>query len=375
MLALSTSDLMNSLASSASTIPEPVGTAWKAVGNQATCNMQGFVYQFGLATTVYSACLALHFLLRVRNVPESLVARKVEPIMHSIAILVPLGTALAAMFLDLYNPPLLATGCYLASYPVGCQDDPAVECTRGLSAFLYTFLLAGLIAITCFLVVLVSMALLVWTVRRNAVNMQLRYSDFGNQNVSAGADFRLAQTATQAVLFISAFLMATVWSGVVLVVGEGKSTATYLALTMLAQIFYPLQGFMNFFIFIRPRYINLRRKHPDVWFWTLIAGIFDEQRLSQGQSSNTMQTNPRASGLLGSNHLIGGFSRCTTGLRRGHPSSTSNIVEHTIEFVIDVEEGPASAVIDLVAESDVDFSNSRTSFVTIDSQQPTSVSD
>lgn len=302
--------------------------------------------------------------------------------MHGVAIFFPLGTALASLFLDLYNPPALATGCYLASYPVGCQSDPAVECTRGQNAILYTFLFAGLIVFPSFVIVLFSMALLVWMVRRNSVYMQRRYSDFRNQNVSASADFRLAQTVTQALLYITAFVMSTIWSGVILILAQGKSTATYLSLTLLAQIFFPLQGFMNFFIFIRPRYMNLRRKHPDLWFWTLMAGIFDERRLpSQTLSSNAMQENARTTGLSGSNHSRGVFfsnaPRRTRGSRQGESTDSA---EHTIEFFIDVEESPLSSTAEKAEkseeENDAVFANhSRASFVTVDTREQTSMSD
>jgi len=135
--------------------------------------------------------------------------------------------------------------------------------------------------------------------------------------------------------------------------------------------------------------MNLRRKHPDRWFWTLLAGIFDERRLPSppGQSSQaTRLEHARGSDLLGSNHSRGVFCssgprRCTARSRRGDTSDDS--VEHTIEFFIDVEEVPSSASAAGMVEksedkesSDAVFANhSRASFVTVDTREQTSMSD
>jgi len=88
----------------------------------------------------------------------------------------------------------------------------------------------------------------------------------------------MGQTAIQAILYIVAFLMANIWTGVIKVIGSNKGSVAYFTFSLLSQVFFPLQGFMNFFIFIRPRYMDLRRKNPDTSSWKLLAGIFDEKR-------------------------------------------------------------------------------------------------
>lgn len=101
-----------------------------------------------------------------------------EPIMHAMSILIPLSTALAALLLDLHNAPLLGVGCYIASYPMGYDLDPQLDCTRGQSADAFIWRFSASIAIPCFLIVLFSMALLLRKVRVNSQNIQRRYTQF-----------------------------------------------------------------------------------------------------------------------------------------------------------------------------------------------------
>jgi hypothetical protein len=266
-----------------STFLEPAGTSgkWMASGTQGTCEAQGFFAQLGLATTLYSASLSLHFMLRIRNVSAELICRRIEPVMHTLSILFPLITAFVALFLDLFNPLELGVGCWIASYPTGCSADPEVECTRGENALLYVWLFGGPPLILGDVTVTVCMAIMFLTVRKQTRKVQERYDVVIGQNSNAASNYRLKQIALQGSLYVGAFFLTYIWTGTLRLVESDVRSTSFFILSYLDEVFYPLQGFMNFFIYIRPRFIEQRRKHPDDPWWNVVAMTFDSKKASR----------------------------------------------------------------------------------------------
>ena len=79
--------------------------------------------------------LSLNYQLTiVSGVSEEKFARKYEPWCHAVAILWPFIFSTTALFFDVYNPLSLLPGCYMRSYPPGCEDMEGVECIRGQQA-------------------------------------------------------------------------------------------------------------------------------------------------------------------------------------------------------------------------------------------------
>ncbi|KAG7352305.1 hypothetical protein IV203_008353 [Nitzschia inconspicua] len=134
-----------------------------AVGNQTTCEIQGFFIQIGIIPFLYNSCLAIYFLLVVHyNIPEERLRFNIEPVMHIFSISFGLLTSLSALFMRLYNNANL--WCWISSYPSACVGD---ECVRGrddFEVFRWGFFYIPLWS--CALVVTVTMIFIYRTVRQ-----------------------------------------------------------------------------------------------------------------------------------------------------------------------------------------------------------------
>jgi uncharacterized membrane protein len=106
-----------------------------AVGSEATCTMQGFFIQVGIASSFYNVSLAIYYFLVIRKGWTEKEIRMLEPFMHSIPLLWGISTALIGIPLKLFNDANL--WCWIASFPKGCEGD---ECLRGVNAEFYRWL-------------------------------------------------------------------------------------------------------------------------------------------------------------------------------------------------------------------------------------------
>mmetsp|Transcript_17865 Transcript_17865/g.30810 ORF Transcript_17865/g.30810 Transcript_17865/m.30810 type:complete len:151 (+) Transcript_17865:61-513(+) len=89
-----------------STWPMPSGTwlAYGASGNEHTCEMQGFFFQLGLcAATLYQASLVSFYFLTISRGWSKSNLKRYELLFHALPCSVALGTAVAGLFLQLYN--------------------------------------------------------------------------------------------------------------------------------------------------------------------------------------------------------------------------------------------------------------------------------
>ena len=91
LFGLSFCDIFQSIGLAVSSLPVPKGTEGilYAIGNQWTCNIQGFVYLFG-ATSVplYFCGLTGYFLLAIKvGMSEENMKKYYEPIVHLVALL------------------------------------------------------------------------------------------------------------------------------------------------------------------------------------------------------------------------------------------------------------------------------------------------
>ena len=86
-----------------------------------------------------NSCLAVYYLLVVKfGVSEERLRYNIEPAMHLLAVAVGLITAVAGVFLDLYNNSSL--WCWIAPFPVGCEDSRSygeTTCIRGDNSWIY----------------------------------------------------------------------------------------------------------------------------------------------------------------------------------------------------------------------------------------------
>ena len=101
------------------------------------------------------------------NVREQGIARHVEPVLHVMIPLIVVGSSVLGVVYDLFNPLLVMAGlCWIFEYPVGCTDDPTMDCQRGGGSdgrWVGKFLINGITGLSL-LAVLVSMPLICWRV-------------------------------------------------------------------------------------------------------------------------------------------------------------------------------------------------------------------
>ena len=81
-------------------IPRDSGILW-AAGNDASCSLQGYFTQFGIASSFYNAGLALYYLLVIKYGWREEQVQRIEPLLHAIPILWATGTATCAASLGI----------------------------------------------------------------------------------------------------------------------------------------------------------------------------------------------------------------------------------------------------------------------------------
>jgi len=87
-------------------------------------------------------------------------------------------------------------------------------------------------------------------------------------SVKSVANQNIGKVATQGLLYICAFLMTTLPASIVRFMQMANQTPP-MFLFLVVAIFIPMQGFWNFLIYMRPRYIQWRERHPE-WSSTRI---------------------------------------------------------------------------------------------------------
>jgi hypothetical protein len=285
MIGLSISDLIHSIRCIIAPIAVPQGVtgAQIAIGNQATCIAQGFLFQlFTFAILYYSTSLAIYFALSINpKVSNNTIKYRCEPFLHGIPILLAVVPAFVGLLLGMYNPTAYEQQCHLGVYPLGCDEGGDYStCTRGKNSRLLLLVCIG-ICWVCFLIIICCMMyiiVLTWSQQRK---MESRYgptctptdsSRNSTQRNPSSSKQNLKRIATQAILYILVVFLTWSWSFVTAIVFRRADNIKY-AFLVLEKLFFPLQGLLNLFIYIRPRFVDIRRKNPTTSRWKAITII------------------------------------------------------------------------------------------------------
>jgi len=102
-------------------IPRDTPGVYGAVGTQGTCSAQAFFAQFSLSSVMYNASLSVYFVLVIVKKWSDDRILKIEPFIHLHAMAWGLGTALASIFLTLFND--LTWNCWISASPMGCEES------------------------------------------------------------------------------------------------------------------------------------------------------------------------------------------------------------------------------------------------------------
>ena len=291
LLGLSLSDILFSLGCATLTYMLPaalmgdiVPWAW---GNQASCSVSGFTVM--VSSTIgsfYNCFISLHFWNRIRATRSlSLTSPRRDTMIrlatHTTAIAIPVLFCLVGLLTESFNAHFFPYMCYLGDWPIDCTENPDVECERGggtgpLLGRIRTGIIAllGLISIYC--------SVSIWLrVRANFRQSRMTVESSGldshdsfdmstiraslqslntNRNRRSNKDKREQEVYVQAILYTLAYfnsfifvLIASILINTTDVDGK-QGEWGHFVLLFLTVTFMPLQGALNFIIFIRPRY-------------------------------------------------------------------------------------------------------------------------
>jgi len=254
-------DIFNSTALGFSVLPIPKATCSFGFGNITTCTVQGFFIQLGFAVPGYMAMLSVScFLSIVLRVPESTIARRYEVLMHAIALLPMLTVAMFGAANRVYYSE---TGhCWVEEKR--CKEDCEGLDLKGFGdgGWIVLFSIIWILLTTG--IIFFSMLGIYLQIRKRAVRMrahefkpQKSQKKFKRQRQPSAIEISAGESGKQAMLYICGYTLTYIWSGIHLCVYRGRSDVLYI----LTGVFLPLQGFWNFVVYIRPRFIAFRREN------------------------------------------------------------------------------------------------------------------
>mmetsp|Transcript_38627 Transcript_38627/g.71394 ORF Transcript_38627/g.71394 Transcript_38627/m.71394 type:complete len:409 (-) Transcript_38627:265-1491(-) len=254
--------------------PERSTISFYAAGNDKTCNFQGFLWQISNGTSPCNSFLSLYYVLLIRyNWSAQKIARRCERWFLGFVLVYTVGTSVAGFPLKLYNP--LGLGCWIAPYPLDCkqsfENGGETDCIRGDNAKIYTwaFLLCEVwVCIIFSTVAMLMMYLSVLNIEKK--NQRYIFGSQGSQGRDKRKTERSKQVAKSCLFYLVAFYFVwfphVVWEALRLV-NSVVSPGVYLFMVTT----FPLQGFMNFLVYLRPRYLDYRRKNPDASVFLLLG--------------------------------------------------------------------------------------------------------
>jgi hypothetical protein len=310
-------------------LPRSGGRKW-ANGNDQTCTMLGFFVQLGCAVPFYNMSLNTFFLLTiVFGMNESRISTCIEPSLHLISILYPLTTAFFGVGFNLYSELELGVSCWIGEFPHGCDDNPNVECTSTMIGWIYS----GIPFAGSFIVLTITNLLIYRKVRlttkqsrRYSIDSVIahcnsiaqRYSLKTSNEIPVHSEKKVSfdvcktkslelgsndggscvvmpeqkndrmkkigqkrhggqtnqSVLTQATLYVLASFSTTLCMSILRIIeSEGvkrQDESSIFWLTLLTHVTYPLQGFWNFLIYVRPRYLRWRQREPGLSrYWAL----------------------------------------------------------------------------------------------------------
>lgn len=247
------------------------GLLW-ASGNSKTCAAIGFIFVTApLIVTFYSLYISAYFYLKVNyNINDLLLINKFERPARWIALILPLSLGVTGLVTQAYGPRVYHNVCSLGDCEIGKVDDCLLE--QGLSWYL-GWVQAALIALPS-VAALILTILVYWAVRKR-LGATTRFA-FANHDTDRRRKQLLA-VRTQALLYALAYWNSFFWYILFGILGgddptmlEKEGDPGYFALQLVVWLLFPLQGFINFLVYTRPRYLEWRMRNPHASFFVLL---------------------------------------------------------------------------------------------------------
>jgi hypothetical protein len=336
LFALCLCDVYNSLVFVFWSLPIPKDTpgVWGAMGNYASCNAQGFFFQFGMIGSFYNCALALYYYRSLcSSMKDEQIAKTYEKWIHIGCLVWPLGTSIAAWQQDLYS--YSGIGCWIAPEPLRCHKRDDVDCIRGEDAYIYAWVYMGIPLILICIYISYTMTMIYmkvkevtgraerWSIRVVGASIvsnpsRMEVPQLSDRNINDGSLHIQSQTsnvvtsqrgnisgndnrgrkryaertkeaAWQAFLYVLAYAVTHMWAFVVCIVEQSGGTNPFYVI-LIENFFYPLQGFANVFIFLRPRITSIQKSRPEIYYFTAAYHSvfhYDEVRQRLTESVNS----------------------------------------------------------------------------------------
>jgi len=101
----------------------------------------------------------------------------------------------------------------------------------------------------------------------SSVSNQRRSARSSHSTASRSSRNRIREITTQALLYVGCYVLSYgfVWANTIYSIATNQPSLEFLRI--LSSIFFPLQGFLNVFIYCRPHIVSLRRNFPNEYSW------------------------------------------------------------------------------------------------------------
>lgn len=233
------------------------------------------------ASAVYTACLSIYFVLvTVVEAKNQSIASFYEPCFHFVSIAVPISLTTAGIWLEVYNPVSYLDICWVNPYPDDCSGE---DCIRGGEYGWIWHTIANSFIFVSFGTIIIANLAIYLRIRR----IESRIRRF---QVRETTQSRMA--AKQSFLFCGGFVLTYIFSFIVVGISDVGSWYSFM-FSLLEAFFFPLQGFFNFLVYFRPRYLSWRSNCPEDSRWFAfkmsVFGILQPSLVHSTQASNNKQ--------------------------------------------------------------------------------------
>jgi len=281
--------------------PSFTGHPW-AFGNLATCQSNGFLTQLSLSAWWYNCILSYYFLLTVLSqVRQKNYVKKWEPWMHLSVIFFPI-TAILGLLLGWYN----------------ATDDTICWITDKV----IRWIVAAIPIFFTQLSLIINNIVIYVVVRKS-----LRASE--DVDGLTLVQKRLKREATTLMFLYVAAFFVTVTPLLVrqlfeIYFGSSYYDVKLYPLMVLDSVLRPLQGFFNFFIYIKPMYTRFRVANRDKsMYFVLHQALFNPDVPQINSTSEPIPTNPNQA-LFSSDFLLPSHSSDSSSSSESSSSSDSS---------------------------------------------------
>jgi len=213
------------------------------VGNDLTCNIQGFILQANTSSILYNGCLSIYYLLVIKFNWKGRKVEKIEILFHVVCVSFGIISASVATSLNLMNPA--NWNCWI-SPDFATIPDPNRKLAKILQWTIFYIPLWISIALSA------GCMIMIYLYVRNTEIRSMRYQST-RSGPSGNGSYRLKRTrevALQGKLFVGAFVLTWLFpSAARFIQLIGKKAPNWLIVC--AGTFVPSQGFFNAIVHFR----------------------------------------------------------------------------------------------------------------------------